>query len=195
MGAYEVQTAVAPELPGDYNRNNVVDAADFVLWRRTRGTMVPKYSGADGNGNGEVDDVDYSIWREHFGETPQMGSAALSSQPADAGVVSVVSGAPIKATVIEVAGEFFVPISTTRSPRVEQRRVEVVAMHEGNSLQQSARELLALSLADPLQRITSDALAGATGSRDASAERDQSRDKRLDDEIFGGWPRIFFPTF
>ena len=40
--------------PGDYNRDLVVDAADYVLWRKTLGTTgVPAFSGADGDGDGD----------------------------------------------------------------------------------------------------------------------------------------------
>lgn len=74
MGAFEVQTAVGPEVPGDYNQNNVVDAADFVLWRKILGTIVPNYSGADGDGDGEVSVFDYSVWRSHFGGMSSSGS-------------------------------------------------------------------------------------------------------------------------
>lgn len=75
IGAFELQTAVGPELPGDYNGNHVVDAADYVLWRKTLGTEVPMFSGADGSGNGAIDPVDYSVWRQNFGDT---GAAAAA---------------------------------------------------------------------------------------------------------------------
>ena len=41
-------------LSGDYNQNNVVDAADYVLWRNTLGANVTPFTGADGSGNGEL---------------------------------------------------------------------------------------------------------------------------------------------
>ena len=59
-------------LPGDYNHNGIVDAADFVFWRNTQNQNVTPSTGADGSGNGVVDAADYDIWRAHFGAT--MGS-------------------------------------------------------------------------------------------------------------------------
>jgi hypothetical protein len=57
-----------PVLPGDYNQNGEVDAADYVVWRRMRGSNVAQpYSGADGDGDGVVDSDDYSVWKSHFG--------------------------------------------------------------------------------------------------------------------------------
>jgi hypothetical protein len=58
-------------LDGDYNGDDIVDAADYVVWRRLHGqtgTGLP----ADGTGpNGMPDDVvdelDYNFWSAHFG--------------------------------------------------------------------------------------------------------------------------------
>ena len=68
-------------LPGDYNNNGTVDAADYSVWRDALGSHVANYSGADGNGNGVVDTADYDIWRSHFGMTlpePTAGSGAAA---------------------------------------------------------------------------------------------------------------------
>ncbi len=60
-----------PTLLGDYNQNSVVDAADYVAWRKTLGTTgLAAYTGADGSGNGTIDLADYGVWRAHFGQTP-----------------------------------------------------------------------------------------------------------------------------
>src|SRR6185369_6804948 len=61
--------ATSPTLPGDYNGNGAVDAADYVMWRKTLGSSVPNYTGADGSGNGVIDQGDQAVWRAHFGET------------------------------------------------------------------------------------------------------------------------------
>ena len=51
----------------DYNHNGVVDAADYVVWRKS-----PQQSGAsldaDGNGDGTVDDDDHTYWRRRYGQ-------------------------------------------------------------------------------------------------------------------------------
>jgi hypothetical protein len=44
-------------LVGDFNNNGVVDAADYVVWRKTLNTPV-----------------DYTAWRSHFGQTGGTGS-------------------------------------------------------------------------------------------------------------------------
>jgi subtilisin-like proprotein convertase family protein len=56
-----------PYLQGDFNSDGVVDAADFLVWRRQAGTTVPAFSGADADGDGDVDQDDLSLWRHNFG--------------------------------------------------------------------------------------------------------------------------------
>ena len=53
------------KLPGDYNADGVVDAADYTVWRDTFGSMSDL--AADGDGSGTVDAADYDIWRQNFG--------------------------------------------------------------------------------------------------------------------------------
>ena len=63
-------------LAGDYNHDGSVNAADYVIVRKSLGTNVTPSSGADGTGSGTVDEGDFAIWREHFGETLSVGGAA-----------------------------------------------------------------------------------------------------------------------
>ena len=48
-------------LPGDFNHDSVVDAADYVVWRKEIGTAA-----------------EYDTWRSHFGRTAGSGSAGAS---------------------------------------------------------------------------------------------------------------------
>jgi PEP-CTERM motif len=59
---------VVGELPGDYNGNGVVDAADYVVWRKGLGTThLPAHA---------------DIWRGQFGVIAGGGSIAADSAPA-----------------------------------------------------------------------------------------------------------------
>ena len=77
---YERSTGVAaPPTTGDYNHNNVVDAGDYVIWRRTvNQSASPTGSGADGNSNGTIDPGDYTYWRARFGNAVGSGTAVNS---------------------------------------------------------------------------------------------------------------------
>jgi hypothetical protein len=79
IGAFEVQTTSVPQFLGDYNNNHVVDAADYVVWRKTLSNDVALYAGADGSGNGTIDTADYTLWRAKFGSVLPAGGGASTS--------------------------------------------------------------------------------------------------------------------
>jgi endonuclease I len=75
-------------LSGDYNRDGIVDAADYVVWRRALGENVTAYDGADGDGDGMIDDGDYDVWRANFGSTAAAtGSFATRAVPEPASLL------------------------------------------------------------------------------------------------------------
>lgn len=74
-----VRTNLAPGggQSADYNRNGIVDAADYVLWRKTQGSVAaPPGSGADGNADGMINTLDYDLWRSRYGNPMGAGSGA-----------------------------------------------------------------------------------------------------------------------
>jgi hypothetical protein len=64
-------------VPGDYNNNGAVDAADYVVWRNG-GPLQNEVAGVS---PGEVTAEDFAAWRERFGNgTPApAGGSALSA--------------------------------------------------------------------------------------------------------------------
>jgi hypothetical protein len=66
-----------PTLQGDYNTDGVVDAADYVVWRKT-------------NINGPAG---YDTWRTNFGRTAGSGAAlaGAASVPEPASVVLILA--------------------------------------------------------------------------------------------------------
>jgi hypothetical protein len=65
--------APIPAAPGDYNGNGIVDAADYVVWRKTDGTQAG-----------------FETWRGHFGETAGSGSVTSVTIPEPATIALVV---------------------------------------------------------------------------------------------------------
>jgi hypothetical protein len=69
----EFSTA-APVLAGDFNDNDVVDAADYIVWRKNNGTTNVLPNDTIG---GTIDEDQYNLWKANFGSVP--ASASLLS--------------------------------------------------------------------------------------------------------------------
>ena len=59
-------------LPGDYNGDSTVEAADYAVWQDTLGSFQDLR--ADGDGNGVVDTSDYNILRKNFGVSSDLAT-------------------------------------------------------------------------------------------------------------------------
>jgi hypothetical protein len=75
----------APTLPGDYNGDNVIDAADYVVWRKTLGTAAALPNDATPP---DVTQEDYGPWQTNFSGTLPTPAAPmdLTATPAVAQV-------------------------------------------------------------------------------------------------------------
>jgi hypothetical protein len=81
-------TPSALPLPGDYNNNNVVDAADYVIWRKHLGEPSEAAISPHGDGQHGVDSGDYTLWRSKFGMSGGAATAsALVPEPAVASLL------------------------------------------------------------------------------------------------------------
>jgi hypothetical protein len=61
-GVYHSLLIGAPFLPGDFNHDGSVDAADYILWRKNPGDTYTQ--------------ADYTAWRTNFGRTLSAGSGS-----------------------------------------------------------------------------------------------------------------------
>jgi len=66
----------APDLPGDYNNNGKVDAADYTVWRDAM--TAGGGSLANDLTPGEVDEFDFVVWRTFFGQSLGGGAGAAA---------------------------------------------------------------------------------------------------------------------
>jgi T5SS/PEP-CTERM-associated repeat protein len=73
--AQSVVLTVVPALPGDYNLDGTVDAADYVVWRKGLGTTYMQ--------------SDYDVWRVHFGASNRGGSLATIPEPASFAILMI----------------------------------------------------------------------------------------------------------
>jgi hypothetical protein len=76
---------------GDYNGSGVIDAPDYVVWRKLLGQPNANLI-ADGNGNGQIDPGDYDVWRANFGRRvagPQPEPPTSAAVPEPTSIVSL----------------------------------------------------------------------------------------------------------
>lgn len=66
-------------IPGDYNANGVVDAADYALWRHHLGTSFQLMNEVADSTPGAVTPEDYTAWRGRFGNSAGLGGSSTLS--------------------------------------------------------------------------------------------------------------------
>jgi hypothetical protein len=81
MPAWSVTTIVliSDGLPGDFNRDGRVDAADYTVWRKQLGQTGN--IAADANEDNVVDIKDYNLWRSNVGRSESPGIGAFATVP------------------------------------------------------------------------------------------------------------------
>jgi hypothetical protein len=75
---------LAPVLLGDFNHDDTVDAADYVVWRAGLETTYTQ--------------ADYDLWRAHFGETVGSDAVGRSAEP-----LSVLAPEPSNVSIFVVS--------------------------------------------------------------------------------------------
>ena len=81
LGLGEIYELVYTPIPGDYNHNGIVDAADYTVWRDSFGQSGINLP-ADGDGDGMVGPGDYDKWVANFGNVATIaGSGAAVPEP------------------------------------------------------------------------------------------------------------------
>jgi endonuclease/exonuclease/phosphatase family metal-dependent hydrolase len=131
----------------DYNRNETVDAADFVLWRKTLTSTTNLFADGSGNTvgtpNGVVDQADYTYWRSKFGTVLSVSGAGSGTGASELAVPMptepeqpTVSDDPIASTsaTIELRNALSNSGPATGSGLTLQRSSLVVAAGTGNLL-------------------------------------------------------------
>lgn len=163
FGSHQAQAS-----PGDFDNSHVVDASDYIMWRKKLGTTAsPPFSGADGNGNGVVDAADYDVWRAHFGQTFGAGSAlgsvvasgsalaAADMSPDWSQEASVSVSSPVAASTSSAAFASDTSLATTTSASVGRSAARPVYRPSNVSATPSDDALLAW-LSDSTGAVASD---------------------------------------
>jgi uncharacterized lipoprotein YddW (UPF0748 family) len=91
---------LAALVPGDYDRNGLIDAADYEVWRAAYGDTVAPGSGADGTNDGIVDAGDFLMWSKRMSSLNPGGSGSNSpidgqSSVPEPGALALIVGAAL----------------------------------------------------------------------------------------------------
>jgi autotransporter-associated beta strand protein len=87
-GTLTVTTGAVAGVPGDYNNNGTVDAADYVVWRNGG----PLQNEVAGTTPGSVTAEDYDAWRARFGNNSGSGSGQSAAVPEPTSILLVFAG-------------------------------------------------------------------------------------------------------
>lgn len=80
-GTKLMNTLGAPNyITGDFNKDGFVDAADYTVWRDTKGQLGSEtnHPAADPNHDFAVNDADYALWAQNFGSPNTVATPSLS---------------------------------------------------------------------------------------------------------------------
>jgi hypothetical protein len=100
-GTFEGHIVYLDGLIGDFNGDNIVNLADYTVWRDNLGASNATASEGDADGNGTVNEADYQLWKSHFGEslTPEAMVASQSTVPEPSALLLLGALSALLATV------------------------------------------------------------------------------------------------
>jgi hypothetical protein len=84
-----VSTIVAPPVSDtDFDNDNDVDGADFLIWQQGLGIGTNNGTG-DANASGSVDGADLALWISKYGGPPAVGAAGAVPEPGTAALAAL----------------------------------------------------------------------------------------------------------
>lgn len=172
-----VETISHDFLPGDFNGDQIVDAADYSRWRDELGS--PDNVTADGNGDGAVDERDYLVWKYNFG-TELALSPPLRS--VDSGGGSLTSAATEVSSSTSLPPRFDTPITSLLRPKGRSLR-------ESRALDRDNRsDLLLISRSRHTAGLEPTQAVGRLSEFEAIDQRESCQS--LLDIAFATWDRL-----
>jgi hypothetical protein len=195
---YENLNFVPP--PGDYNRNGIVEASDYNVWRSTFGSTFDLR--ADGNANNIIDAADYVFWRKQLESTaPASGAAtlldraapALSTSP-EVGELEGMSAQSANAIASAADGEATLKRLAATSPSTGSGIVQLENSPEINlpgsnptvgrpaKLRRPLEHFVEVTTRDRALSALYDRLSSARGNRSSSEDRFEAWTSHVDTE-------------
>ncbi|TWT77592.1 Autotransporter-associated beta strand repeat protein [Posidoniimonas polymericola] len=83
------------DLAGDFNRDGVVNAADYTVWRDNDGAANEDALNGNGDGLGGIDGNDLALWKSNYGATLASASLDTGAVPEPSVLVLMLAAAPL----------------------------------------------------------------------------------------------------
>jgi hypothetical protein len=172
----QINVAAPAGVPGDYNGDGIVNAADYTVWRDHLGQTFQLQNEGPGVTPGHVTSEDYSYWTAHFGaSSPGSGSSAGSgavSALSERSTLADVSSVPQSAvSVTNVSGnrssEPTLPAQSLLSGPVATgiQSIEEPGVFVSSSMNSQSPELAVTSKSDNLSQFGSGGPVGESLAR------------------------------
>ncbi len=101
--AFAVVGDLVGAIPGDFNNDSIVDAADYTVWRDNLGASREILPGGSATSDvGTIDEADYALWRSNFGATS--GNLAPSAVVPEASSLVLLLAGTLAAAGLKRAG-------------------------------------------------------------------------------------------
>lgn len=117
IGDFLEELPLAKLVPGDFNNNGIVDAADYILWRKKNGGGALPNDG--GITPGVTNSADYTYWRSRYGAIP---TPAINTADGLSGGTTIPEPATWFLSLLT-----FVSTVVRRRPRVGQTFLSAIA--------------------------------------------------------------------
>ena len=90
----DLNVSVAPQNNADFNNDGIIDAADYVIWRKFNpATGTGTQPTGDANGDTNIDQLDYDAWVQTFGNSNPGSGGGSQGVPEPSTLVSLLIAA------------------------------------------------------------------------------------------------------
>jgi hypothetical protein len=168
-------------LPGDFDGNDVVDDADYLVWRANFGATVSPGTSADGTGDGIVDTADFILWRKNLGAAGASIQVSLGTSAGLAIANAAVDTASADSSQLSAALWSHLGAELTANPEIGRPSYRPATRPTFSEREETVRDLL---IAETWQNAGESSVTIDDGTNDFTDLLDAGTPGRSHDEVF-----------
>ena len=89
LEVYGVIPELVPPLPGNFNGDGIVDAADYTVWRDHLGEANEGFLNGNGDGLNGINQDDYALWKANFSNTAIGTGSGIVPEPTSVALLAI----------------------------------------------------------------------------------------------------------